>query len=288
MELHATLAVWDGPKLTLYDKTQWVDNVQRQVAAAFGIPTDDVRVLSPFVGGAFGSGLRAWVHVFIAALAARVVRRPVKLMLTRAQMFTIPGFRPYTVQKMALGASRDGTLTAIRHEATAETSEYEEYTESTLSPTRFLYACPNVSTRYHLAALNVNTPGSMRAPGEATGVFALESALDELADALGIDPVELRLRNHADINPQNGAPWSSKSLKECYRQAAERFGWSRRDPKPRSMRDGNLLAGWGMATATWPTHRMAATVQPWACPSSGCASSWATRGCRGRRWKAAR
>ena len=261
MELHATVAVWDGPKLTLYDKTQWVDNVQRQVAAAFGIPTDDVRVLSPFVGGAFGSGLRAWPHVFIAALAARVVRRPVKLMLTRAQMFTIPGFRPYTVQKMAVGASRDGTLTALRHEATAETSEYEEYTESTLSPTRFLYACPNVSTRYHLAALNVNTPGSMRAPGEATGVYALESALDELADALGIDPVELRLRNHADVNPQSGAPWSSKSLKECYRQAAERFGWSRRDPKPRSMRDGNLLVGWGMATATWPTHRMSATVQ---------------------------
>jgi xanthine dehydrogenase YagR molybdenum-binding subunit len=261
MELHATLAAWDGPKLTLYDKTQWVDNVQRQVAAAFGMATDDVRVISPFVGGAFGSALRAWVHVFIAALAARVVRRPVKLMLTRAQMFTIPGYRPYTVQKVALGATRDGTLTAIRHEATAETSTYEEYTESAVNPTRFLYACPNVRTQYRLAALNVNTPGSMRAPGEATGVYALESALDELAAALGIDPVELRLRNHADVNPQSGQPWSSKSLKECYREAAERFGWSRRDPKPRSMRDGRLLVGYGMATATWPTHRMSATVQ---------------------------
>ena len=261
MELHGTLAVWDGPKLTLYDKTQWVNNVQRQVAAAFGIPTDDVRVVSPFVGGAFGSALRAWVHVFIAALAARIVRRPVKVVLSRAQMFTVPGYRPYTVQKVALGATRDGTLTAIRHEGTAETSVYEEYTEALLNPTRFLYACPNVATRYRLAALNVNTPGSMRAPGEASGVYALESALDELAVALGIDPVELRLRNHADVNPQNDAPWSSKSLKECYRQAAERFGWSRRDPKPRSMRDGRLLVGWGMATATWPTHRMAATVQ---------------------------
>src|SRR5262249_22199881 len=153
-------------------------------------------------------------------LAARVVRRPVKVVLTRAQMFTVPGYRPYTVQKIALGATRDGRLTAIRHEGTAETSVYEEYTEALLNPSRFLYACPNVVTRYRLAALNVNTPGSMRAPGEASGVYALESALDELAVALGIDPVELRLRNHADVNPQNDAPWSSKSLKECYRQAA--------------------------------------------------------------------
>jgi xanthine dehydrogenase YagR molybdenum-binding subunit len=260
MEPHATLAAWDGLRLTIYDKTQWVDNVQKQLAAVFGIPTEDVRVLSPFVGGAFGSALRVWPHVFLAALAARHVHRPVKLVLTRAQMFTIPGYRPYTVQKIAVGATRDGTLTAIRHEGTAQTSVYEQYTETVLNPSRFLYACPNVGTRYRLAAMNVNTPASMRAPGEASGVYALESALDELAVALHMDPVELRLRNHADVDPQDGKPWSSKSLRECYRAAADRFGWTRQDPRPRSMRDGRLLVGWGMATATWPTHRRPATV----------------------------
>jgi xanthine dehydrogenase YagR molybdenum-binding subunit len=260
MELHATVAVWDGPKLTLYDKTQWVDNVQEQVAAAFGIPKRDVRVLSPFVGGAFGSALRAWPHVFIAAMAAKHIRRPVKLVLTRAQMFTIPGYRPHTVQKLALGATRDGTLTAIRHEAINQTSTYEEYTETILNPSRFLYACPNVRTRYRLAAMNVDTPASMRGPGEASGVYALESALDELAVALHMDPVELRLRNHADTDPQSKLPWSSKSLKKCYQLAADKFGWQLRNPKPRSMRDGRLLIGYGMATATWPALRRPATV----------------------------
>src|SRR4051812_8221490 len=260
MELHNTIAVWEGKKLTLYDKTQWVDNVQQQVAAAFGIDKDDVRVVSPFVGGAFGSALRAWVHVFIAALAAKQVRRPVKLVLTRAQQYTIPGYRPHTVQKVALGATKDGKLTAIRHEATARTSTFEEYTETTVNPTRYLYACPNVATRYYLAAMNVNTPASMRAPGEATGVYGLECALDELAYALNMDPLALRLINHADEDPEKELPWSSKSLKQCYQLAAEKFGWAKRDPKPRSMRDERLLVGWGMATATWPTHRLPATV----------------------------
>ena len=260
MELHATVAAWDGNKLTLHDKTQWVDNVQQQVAAAFGIDKDDMHVVSPFVGGAFGSALRAWVHVFIAALAAKHVRRPVKLVLTRAQQYTVPGYRPRTVQKVALGATKDGKLTAIRHEATAQTSTFEEYTESTLNPARYLYACPNVATRYYLAAMNVNTPASMRAPGEATGVYALECALDELAYALKMDPLQLRLVNHADEDPDKRLPWSSKSLKLCYQRAAEKFGWAKRKPEPRSMRDGRLLVGWGMATATWPTHRLPATV----------------------------
>lgn len=260
MELHATIAAWDGNRLTLYDKTQWVDNVQQQVAAAFGMDNEDVRVVSPFVGGAFGSALRTWVHVFIAALAAKQVRRPVKLVLTRAQQYTVPGYRPHTVQKVSLGATKEGKLTAIRHEATGKTSTFEEYTESTLNPTRFLYACPNVTTRYRLAAMNVNTPASMRAPGEATGVFALDCALDELAYALKMDPLKLRLVNHADQDPDKHLPWSSKSLKECYQQAAEKFGWAKRNPEPRSMRQGRLLVGWGMATATWPTHRLPATV----------------------------
>jgi xanthine dehydrogenase YagR molybdenum-binding subunit len=261
MEPHAIIALWDGPKLTLYEKTQGVDVTQKQVAPALGLAADNLRVLSPFVGGAFGTCLRTWPHTLIAALAARQVRRPVKLVLTRAHMFTMTGYRPYTVQTVGLGATQDGKLTAIRQDATGQTSTYEEYSETVLTPARVLYACPNVRTDYRLASMNVNTPAPMRGPGEATGVYALESALDELAVALQLDPVELRLRNHADTDPQTGRPWSSKSLKECYRQAAERFGWPRRNPKPRSMRDGRLLVGYGMATATWPTHRQSATVQ---------------------------
>jgi xanthine dehydrogenase YagR molybdenum-binding subunit len=261
MEPHATVAVWEGPKLTLYDKTQWVDNVQKQVAAAFDIPVENVRVISPFVGGAFGQALRAWPHTFIAAMAAKIVGRPVKVVLTRPQMFTIPGFRPAAIQKIALGATKEGKLTAIQHEATGQTSTYEQYTESILNPTRFLYSCPNVRTRYRLAPMNVNTPASMRGPGEATGMFALETALDELAVALKMDPVELRLLNYADVDPESNRPWSSKSLKECYKQAADRFGWSKRNPKPRSMREGKQLIGFGMASATWPAMRRPATVQ---------------------------
>jgi xanthine dehydrogenase YagR molybdenum-binding subunit len=263
MELHATVAAWDGQRLTLYDKTQWVKNVQKQLAAAFGLKEEDVHVVSPFVGGAFGSALRAWPHVFIAAMTARHVRRPVKLMLTRAQMSTVVGYRPHTSQKVALGATKQGKLTAIRHEVTAQTSTYEEYTENTLGPTRMMYACPNAATHYRLAALNVVTPASMRGPGEATGMYALECALDELAVALSMDPIELRLRNHADRDPQTNQPFSSKSLKECYKQGAERFGWSRRKPAPRSMSDGRQLIGWGMAGATWPTNGMKATARRW-------------------------
>jgi xanthine dehydrogenase YagR molybdenum-binding subunit len=175
-------------------------------------------------------------------------------------MFTITGYRPYTIQKVALGATRQGQLAAIRHDGTAQTSTYAEYSESLLNATRYLYACPSVRTRYRLAAMNVNTPTPMRGPGEASGVYALESAMDELAVALETDPVALRLRNYADVNPQTGRPWSSKSLRECYQKGAERFGWARRNPKPRSMRDGRLLVGYGMATAVWPTHRRPATV----------------------------
>ena len=260
MEPHATIALWDGPRLTLYDKTQGVDVTRQQVAIALGMPVENVRVIAPFVGGAFGTCLRSWPYVLIAALAARHVRRPVKLVLTRAQMFTMTGYRPHTVQKLALGATREGKLTAIQQDGTGQTSTYEEYTETVLTPARILYACPNVRTRYRLAAMNVNTPAPMRGPGEASGVYALESALDELAANLELDPVELRLRNYADADPNSGLPWSSNSLRECYRAAAERFGWSRRDPRPRSMRDGQLLVGYGMATATWPTHRRPATV----------------------------
>ena len=221
----------------------------------FKVPLADVHVISPFVGGAFGSSLRPWSHPVVAAIAARAVRRPVKLVVTRKQMFTSHGHRPYTVQRVALGASKDGKLTAIVHEGYAQTSVYEENTEATLDATRFLYASPNCITKYRLVRGNIQTPLYMRAPGECSGVFALDSAMDELAYKLKIDPLEFRIRNHADKDFESGFPFSSKSLLECYRQGAERFGWSRRKMEPRSMREGRYLVGMGMSSGTYPTLR---------------------------------
>src|SRR5213079_230537 len=209
IETHATIAQWNGDKLTLWDKTQWVYNTADEIAAVFGIPAKNVRVISPFVGGAFGSALRPWPHVTLATLGARVARRPVKLMLSRREMYYGVGFRPHTVQRVALGASRDARLSAILHDGTQETSTYEEYSESLLDPTRFLHSCANVYTRHRLAPMNVHTPTFMRAPGEASGVFALESAMDELAAALNVDPVELRLRNEPEQDEFKRLPFSS-------------------------------------------------------------------------------
>ncbi|MDF2764323.1 MAG: putative Xanthine dehydrogenase [Rhodospirillales bacterium] len=261
LEMHATIAAWDGDRLTLWDKTQFVHNVADEIAAVFGIPAENIRVISPFVGGAFGSGLRTWPHVTLAAIGARVAKRPVKLMLSRREMYYSVGYRPHTVQRVALGASRDGRLAAILHDAHQETSTYEEFSESILDASRFLYSCPNVYTRHRIAHMNVNTPTYMRAPGVASGNFALESALDELAVALDMDPVELRLRNEPDRDEFSNLPFSSRSTRECYRVAAERFGWSRRSPEPRSMRDGRSLVGWGMATAHYPMHYAPASAK---------------------------
>jgi xanthine dehydrogenase YagR molybdenum-binding subunit len=254
IEMHATIAAWEGDQLTLWDKTQWVHNTADEIAAVFGIPAENIRVISPFVGGAFGSSLRTWPHVTLAALGARVARRPLKLMLSRREMYYSVGYRPHTVQRIALGASRDGRLDAIVHDAFQETSAYEEYSESLVNASRFLHSCPNVYTRHRIAPMNVHTPTNMRAPGEASGVFALESAMDELAVALNIDPVELRLRNEPEQDEFKKLPFSSRSTRECYRIAAERFGWSRRNSEPRSMRDGRWLIGWGMAAATYPMN----------------------------------
>jgi xanthine dehydrogenase YagR molybdenum-binding subunit len=254
IEMHATIAAWDGDRLTLWDKSQWVSNVADEIAAVFGIAAESIRVISPFVGGAFGSGLRTWPHVTLAALGARVAGRPVKVMLSRREMYYGTGYRPHTVQRIALGASRDGRLAAIVHDAYQETSTYEEYTEALLNASRFLHSCPNVSTRHRLAPMNVHTPTWMRAPGEVSSIFALESAMDELAVALNIDPVELRLRNEPEQDEFKNLPFSSRSTKACYRTAAESFGWSRRNPAPRSMRDGRWLIGWGMASATYPMN----------------------------------
>jgi xanthine dehydrogenase YagR molybdenum-binding subunit len=260
IEMHATIAAWDGDRLTLWDKTQWVHNTADEIAAVFSIPEENIRVISPFVGGAFGSGLRTWPHVTLAALGARVTGRPVKVMLSRREMYYAVGYRPHTVQRVALGASRDGRLTAILHEGYQETSRYEEFSEALLNASRLLHSCPNVDTRHRLAPMNVHTPTYMRAPGEASGIFALESAMDELAVALNFDPVELRLRNEPEMDEFKKLPFSSRSTRECYRSAAERFGWNRRSPEPRSMRDGRWLIGWGMATATYPMNYAPATA----------------------------
>jgi xanthine dehydrogenase YagR molybdenum-binding subunit len=215
---------------------------------------DKVRVVSHFTGGGFGSKGGAWSHETLAAMAAKAVNRPVKLMMTRRQMFGPVGGRAQTIQHVTLGASRDGVLTAVRHASVSNTSTLEDWVEPATTPTRMLYASPNLETQYDLVRLNVGSPTFMRAPGETTGTFAVESAMDELAYALGMDPIALRLKNHADQDPESGRPWSSKSLKECYSLAAEKFGWSKRTPAPSSMRDGRWLIGWGMATATYPAR----------------------------------
>jgi len=261
IEPHATTAVWEGDRLTLYDATQGIFQAQRKVATSLGIPPANVRIISNFVGGGFGCKGSTWSHVVLTAIAARQVGRPVKLVLARTQMFGPVGFRPQTLQRVTLGATREGKLTAIRHASTSQTSIFDEFIEPTAKTTRMLYACPNVETTHRLVRLNAGTPTFMRAPGEASGSFALESAMDELAYALQVDPVALRLHNYADSDPHKNLPWSSKSLKECYQQGAERFGWARRDPKPRSMRDSGYLVGWGMATATYPTNRSPASAK---------------------------
>ncbi|HEX4584129.1 MAG TPA: xanthine dehydrogenase family protein molybdopterin-binding subunit [Burkholderiaceae bacterium] len=261
MEPHATIAAWDGDRLTLWSKSQFVVNEQAEIAAIFGIAADSVLVICPFIGGAFGTSLRTWPHVTLAAIAARHAARPVKLVLTRKQMFLMTGHRPRTVQRVALGAAPDGRLVGLIHEGTGETSRYEQYVEALTTPSSFMYSCPNVRTRYRLLPLDTGTATYMRGPGEASGVFALECAMDELSCALGIDPIELRRRNEPEIDEAEKRPFSSRSLMKCYDFGAGHFGWSRRDPRPRSMRDGRLLIGMGMACATYPAAHSLASAQ---------------------------
>lgn len=261
MELHGAIAAWEGDKLTIFDKSQYVYNVRNHLASIFGIAPENVSVISPFVGGAFGASLRPNYYPLLAAMASREVKRPVKVSFTRRQMFTGHGYRPYTMQKISLGADKTGKLTVIKHEAVNNTSSFEDYSDNTIWFTRSIYACPNVETSMKLVKTDLPTPFAMRAPGAVSGMFALESALDELAYKLKIDPMELRLRNYAETDPESGKPWSSKALRECYKVASEKFGWSKRNPEPRSQRDGKWLVGWGMATGTWGAFQNAATVR---------------------------
>jgi xanthine dehydrogenase YagR molybdenum-binding subunit len=261
MEPFATTVVreHDG-KLTIHDKTQGVQNVQRCICSLFGYSADDVRVLSPFVGGAFGLGLRPQYQVILAVLVAHVLERSVKVSLTRPQMFGLH-YRPIAQQRVALGAAPDGRLDAIIHQVTANTSRFEDYSEVIVHWSGLLYRCDNVSLRQNLVQLDLNTPGDVRGPGAAWGLYALESAMDELASRLRMDPIEIRLKNYAEKDQNDGVPFSSKALRECYRLAAERFEWSRRTSEPRSMRDGNTLVGLGMAGGEWDAWQEPASAR---------------------------
>ena len=260
MEPHATIARWEGDRLTVWHATQGISGAQATLAAMFGLPPAQVRVIDPYLGGGFGCKGNCWPPATLAAMAARMVGRPVKLELTRAQMFTSNGFRPATIQTVKLGAEPDGRITALRHDGYSQMSagDFGEYSEPFALSSEMLYAVPNAAVSHRLVNVNQGLPTYMRAPGEAPGVFALESAMDEMAVRLGIDPVALRLRNYAETDLHENKPFSAKKLRECYAVGAEMFGWSRRSAPPGSMRDGRMLVGWGMATSTYPMNRSAA------------------------------
>lgn len=261
LEPHAAIAVWTGEKLTLFDKTQGVCGVRAHLMQSFGIGAELVNVVSAFIGGAFGSALNPNYYPFLAAMAAREIKRPVKLSYTRRQMFTGHGYRPFTWQKVSIGASRDGKLQSIIHKAVGNTSSFEDFAENPNMFGRTLYDCPNYDTPYKLAKLDLPTPTWMRAPGGVSGAFALESALDELAYKLKIDPLELRIINYAEKDPDSGKEFSSKALMDCFKQGAAKFGWEKRVFEPRSMRDGRWLVGWGTATGTWSAMQMPASIK---------------------------
>jgi xanthine dehydrogenase YagR molybdenum-binding subunit len=261
MELYASTAVWDGDgKITVYDKTQGVQNVQRYLCSALNLKPDAVRVLSPFMGGGFGSGLRPQYQAVLAVLAAIKLQRSVRVVLTRQQMYSL-GYRPAMIQRIELGAQADGTLEAIVHDAVTVTSRYEAFHRQETAWSGLLYTCANAKYAHKLARLDLATPCDMRCPSAATGVYALECAMDELAVALKLDPLELRLRCYSDRDQNADRPYSSKSLRDCYAKGAEAFGWNRRNPKPRSMREGSDLIGWGMATGIWEALQVPIAVR---------------------------
>ena len=261
MELYAATVIYEGNgKLTVYDKTQGVQNVQQYLGGVFGMKPENIRVMSPFMGGGFGSGLRPQYEVVLAVLAALALRRSVRVVLTRPQMYAL-GYRPAMIQRIELGASAGGTLDAITHGAITVTSQYEEYFRQETGWSGLLYNCANASYAHKLARLDLPTGCDMRCPSAATGVYALECAIDELAVALKLDPLELRLRCYSERDQNDDRPFSSKALRECYRQGAEAFGWDKRNPQPRSMRDGSDLVGWGMATGIWEALQVPITVR---------------------------
>ncbi len=256
MEPHATTAVWNGPdRLTLFDASQGIFGDRKRMADLLGLKPENVRVVSLFIGGGFGSKGPTWSHNVLCALAARHVQRPVKLALERPQMFGPIGCRSETRQTISIGAEHDGAIRAMENITYSHTSTFDEFTETATLPTRMLYSCPNNRTVQNLVRSDIGTPSYTRAPGECPGTFALEVAMDELAYKLGMDPLALRLKNYADRDENKNLPWSSKRLSDCYRMGADRFGWAKRKMEPRSTRDGHRLVGWGMATSVYPARR---------------------------------
>jgi xanthine dehydrogenase YagR molybdenum-binding subunit len=260
MEPHATIAVWENGGLTLYDSNQGAWRAAQTVARVFGLQPEQVRVIARHVGGGFGSKGMPRPNIVLAAMCAQHVQRPVKLALTRQEMFTLTGYRTPTIQRVRLGAGPDGRLSAIAHDVIEQTSTVEEFAEQTAVVTRMMYASPNRRTTHRLVALNVPTPSWMRAPGWCPGMYALESALDELADASGLDPVELRIRNEPEVDPESGHRFSTRNVVACLREGAERFGWWGRDARPASRRDGRWMTGVGVASSTYPARRGGSTA----------------------------
>lgn len=261
MELAGIIAHWETPdKLTLYAKTQGVKSVQQSLKTLFQLPESQITVHSQFVGGAFGMGLRMWPMEVATIIAAKKIRKPIKLVITRKDMFTLVGYRPAAKQRIGIGATADGKLTGITHEAVANTSPYEDFTEGIVNITRMMYACPNVNTHYQLVPLNLSTPVWMRGPGEATGAFALESAIDELAHKLQMDPLQLRIINHADTDPEKNLPYSSKYLKEAYEMGAAKIGWHQRSQTPGKLEEDGWLVGYGMSSGVFGAGRGRATA----------------------------
>ncbi|HVW45109.1 MAG TPA: xanthine dehydrogenase family protein molybdopterin-binding subunit [Amycolatopsis sp.] len=257
LEPHATTALWDG-SLTLWDSTQGVHPERSLVAGVFGLDPADVRVICPYVGGGFGSKGVPHANVVLAAMAARAVPgRPVELALTRQQMFSLAGYRTPTIQRMRLGADREGRLAAVSIDVVEQTSKIKEFAEQTGLPARMMYAAPHRRSTHRLAALDVPVPSWMRAPGECPGMFGPEVAMDELACALGMDPIDLRIRNEPERDPLSGNPFSSRGLVACLRQGADLFGWAGRDPRPRVRQEDGWLVGTGVASSVYPTYRQA-------------------------------
>jgi xanthine dehydrogenase YagR molybdenum-binding subunit len=262
MEMHATIAVWEGDnKLTVYDKSQGPKGTQSTLARTFGIPEKNVRVITEYVGGAFGNALRSWLHVPAAVIAAKKLNRPVKVLLTRPQMFSLVGYRPQSWQKLGVGADRSGKLIGITHTAISNTSAYEDFREGIVDVSKFLYACENVDTDYKILPLDMSTPTWMRGPGEVTGCYALESALDELSYKLNMDPVELRIKNFTAVNPENNLPWSQKNLLECYAYGKEKIGWKNRSAIPGKIKENGWAIGYGMGGGVFGAGRGTASVK---------------------------
>jgi xanthine dehydrogenase YagR molybdenum-binding subunit len=277
MEMHGTVAVWEGSRLSLYESSQGVVNHHNVASQVLGMPLESIDVVSRFIGSGFGCKLFPWPHSWLAAMAAKKVERPVQFAIPRSLMFTCVGHRPRVEQHIRMGAMADGKLTALINEVRNDTSFVDDYLEDCVDPTSMLYSCPNVSAEQHEVKLNIGTPTPMRGPGRTPALFGLESALDDLAIKLNIDPIEIRLRNYAEKDEGSSKPWSSKHLREAYQVGSEKFGWGRRNPKVGSMRNGDEILGWGMATCTWPAHQRGAEVRVRLLADGGARASCATQ-----------